>query len=368
MQAGDNPYEKTQVLNWPPFWMLVLRGVGLFSNLFHVSAIRVIQFVLIACECLVTTVCYVILKQFFNVIKPEKLLTPVLALNPIAIFQSCQHGNFDVFVGLWVALMVYALLRCQKEASGNWWLVACLCVGMGIFTKTVPVVLAPLLIVGAAGQRKATWLAGTILALAPVAISMSLLYLSAPDGVVRNVIGYRSIPGYYGITGIIGLIDAADAMSYYLKLAPWLILAFVGWIGFLMKHTRLTGPKTVVVPALALLVFLPTFGPGYSPTYIYWFLPLLPLYYQASAVGVRRFLVVGLVVVTCTYVYEYAVFNSHGAFLTKMITSRNFQETAENLGGRRSQVPARLPMFAFYVGLLVLLVREMMPSGKTKFT
>ena len=339
--------------------MEMLRGIGWFSRLTHVSAIHLIQMVLILCECLVAVLCFNILSKFFHVARPQRLLIPVLCVNPIAIFQVCQHGNFDVFVALWVMMMVYALLQWQVDKLPKYWLLACFCMGMGIFTKTIPVVLAPLLIPGWLLHKMSTRMVGVLLALAPVTISMWLLYMATPAGVREHVMGYRSMPGYYGITGIMGLMNANDAMITYLKISQWIILGYVGLIALIIKKFKGDEPGQIIVPILALLVFLPTFGPGYSPTYIYWFLPLLPIYYPIAPKRIRGFLLIGFLVVTLTYLYEYAIFNSHGAFLTKIITNQNFINRVENLGGRMSQVPARMPMFVFYVVLSVVLLRDM---------
>jgi hypothetical protein len=360
LRAGENPYDKTQVLNWPPFWMWTLRAIGLLSDVTRISAIHLIQAVLILCECAVAATCFVILRKFFDVANPNRVLIPVLAVNPIPILQVCQHGNFDVFVGLWIVLMVFALLQFNRYKTSRYWLLACFCVGMGIFTKTIPLVLVPLLLPGFMKLRSGVRLAGIALTLLPVVLSMILIYMAAPTGVREHVLGYRSLPGYYGITGIMGLYGHNDAMLWYLNNSPWIILCYLALITTIVWRTHLSTPVQVVSATVALLVFLPTFGPGYSPTYIYWFLPLLPVYYITATRPIRVFLLAGLVIVSATYVYEYAIFGSHGAFLLQIIKDPSFRERVEPLGGRMSQVPARLPMFAWYVILNVWLIRDLM--------
>jgi hypothetical protein len=358
MGAGENPYATTHVLNWPPFWMLALKAIGATSAATHLSAIHLIQGALILGECVMATVCYQMLQKFFAIERPNFLLIPVLALNPIPIFQVCQHANFDVFVGIWVVLMVYALLLLYQRGEPRYWLMACLCVGMGIFTKTIPIVLVQLLLPAFVTQRNSIRIAGILLALAPVALSMGLLYLAAPAGVRENVLGYRSLPGYYGITGIMGLLGKNDMMIWYLNQSPWIILTYLILITALIWKNRQMTPSLIVTVTLALLVFLPTFGPGYSPTYIYWYLPLLPICYASATKPLRIFLLTGLVIVSLTYVYEYAIFGSHGAFLLQMVKDPAFHDRAEQLGGRMSQVPARMAMFVWYVVLNVWLVAE----------
>ena len=69
--------------------------------MYPISANCVIQFILTSCEFLVCAVCYVLLNQFFNVIKPEKLLVPArlpmfvlyIGLTVVLVREMTQSGK-----------------------------------------------------------------------------------------------------------------------------------------------------------------------------------------------------------------------------------------------------------------------------------
>jgi len=211
-----NPYSQTEVLNWPPFWMQILYGVHEISKHTAVSPTRVIQLVLMDGEAILMLATYGILKRFLHCPNPLKLLIIALALNPISILLSCQHCNFDVFVGFWVLLFIYSLLDFYETGSVASWLMACFFLGIGILTKTVPVILSPLLIVGIQKQKVNVKLFGLLLLFTPVVIGMSIIFSLGHTGVTEHVLGYRSMSGWYGITGVLDLFNAGMLSSIHM--------------------------------------------------------------------------------------------------------------------------------------------------------
>src|SRR5205085_11484789 len=85
------------------------------------------------------------------------------------------------------------------------WLAGCLAVGLGAFAKTIPLVLAPLLVPGFRRASRLGRTLGAALFLGPIVLSLSIVFAPAPHPVVDNVLLYRSIRGYFGITGLLEL-------------------------------------------------------------------------------------------------------------------------------------------------------------------
>jgi len=362
---GD-PYSTTDVLNWPPFWMQILYGVHEISKYTTVSPTRIIQLVLIGGEAISILPCYIIMRKFFNIENPAKLLILGFALDPVCILLSCQHCNFDVFVGFWVLIFVASLLLYYRAHDVVYWLMACFFLGLGILTKTVPVILSPLLFMGIRKQKASTIIFGMLLLLTPVAIGMSIIFSLGHTGVMNNVIAYRSMSGWYGVTGILGAVKKYDLIEVYRKLSPVVILCIMLYLSRRSYLTdRLQPPKLIAV-VLLLLISLPTFGPGYSPPYISWYLPLIIILYGISAHGMRIFLLAGYIIVAITYIIEYAFFDSHGAFLVKLFPSGKMTAWSNMLGAANMQVLIRLPMFAFYIGLCAFLVKVLVTPGRSK--
>jgi hypothetical protein len=105
--------------------------------------------------------------------------------------------------------------------------------------------------------------------------------------------------------------------------------------------------------AILILVSIPTLGPGYAPQYLYWFLPLLCVYYHFAGAQARKVLVALLICLAVTYTTEYALFPSHGQFLLHFAPGHELATLGVKLGQRGYQTIIRLPLFAAYLGLLV---------------
>lgn len=356
LNAGGNPYRDTGVLNWPPFWMQVLFVLGKLSAYTSISAIHLIQATLIAAEMATVAIGFKLTEKFFQSPVPVGVFAAGIALNPISIFLSCQHCNFDVFAGMWILLFAYALMSYHREKLAEQWLAACFFLGMGILTKTIPFILAPLLLAGMQRQRLFTKMLGGTLVVMPVLIGMSVIYTLAPYGVKEHVLGYRSMAGWYGITGMCNVLGIGQVNDFYNSISPFLLLAIMGITALKVRKAETLSPMHLLTLMLLLLVFLPTFGPGYSPPYILWFLPLLPVYYLATNAGMKKLMLAGFAIVALTYLTEYALFESHGSFIAAFFPSERMFALCRNIGLSHNQSLIRLPMFAvylaFYIGLL----------------
>src|SRR5690606_25425406 len=132
-------------------------------------------------------------------------------------------------VGLWVLLSAWMLIEWAREGKADAWLMACFFIGMGILAKTVPAILTPLLLIGFRQLSLRSKIFGAILLAAPFAIGMGVLFSLEPHGVMKNVIGYRSLGGWYGFTGVLWLLRAYGALELYKSISPFLFLGAMGF-------------------------------------------------------------------------------------------------------------------------------------------
>ncbi len=359
LKRGGNPYREASLLNYPPFWLQVLYGISKIADATGFAATRLVQSVLIFGEAIVIILTYA-LSQFLSLDKRKIfwVLMLALVLNPITILLNCQHGNFDVFVGFWILLFTICLLRFYQSKSSIHWLMACLALGLGILTKTIPVILIPLLFIGIQGQRKSISLFGAILLFLPISLGISIIYVLAPEGVAAHVLGYRSMAGWYGISGILNLLGQYTWIDMYSAFSPFLILSLMLWVAYKAWRIKtITAPQLLTL-LLILLVFLPTFGPGYSPPYILWFLPLMLLYFSWSKRSGILGMILGFVILSLTYIVEYAYFPSHGAFIQAFDDAEGLAHYCASLGESKSQSIIRLPMFVFYLWFYFGLLKD----------
>ncbi len=354
---GGNPYAETHLINYPPFW---LQFVFLFTQIdlrFGIAFVLQVRLFLIACECLIACLVLVLARKHLNVKRPAAWVIGVICVNPICILLSVQHGNFDVLLGLWVLLFAWCLLdfHCSDSpGKADTWLLACLFLGIGILTKTVPFVLVPLLFYRSRRLSATTRLLGLILTFAPVILGMSVIFALAPKPVFEHVVCYRSIPGFFGFSGLFGMAGFDALNELYARVFPLLMIAALVWLGrwFSQLRAELSKQDLLLVCAL-ILVAVPLFGPGYSPQYIYWFLPLLLLLAMREDFGWRPTLCALLVLAIPTYLAEYALLGSHGAFLIRWLELESFRPLSDALGRPAGQPLLRLPLFAGYLAFFI---------------
>ena len=353
LQHGENPYNVTTFLNWPPLWMqliFVMNKLALASGL---ALETVIRSLLIGIESALLVGCYAWLRTLAPPKRAFLLALSAIALNPIAILLVCQHGNFDVIVGLFVLLGVASLLRFNVESDEREWLYACACLGIAVLAKTVPIVLVPLL---GFGLRHVSWrsrLLGAVLLLGPITLGMSVIYALGPDQVTANVLHYRSAAGWFGLTGYFELAQWHRGTELYSAcFAKALPLTLVAGVILAFRRTRANAEELVLF-ALGLLAMVPGIGPGYAPQYFFWFLALIPAALVVSEDrAVRRSLVWFVAVAVATDLIEYAMFSSHGRFLVRMYPTPTMLELGSDFSSRAGQTLTRTPLFISWVIML----------------
>ena len=360
LNSGTNPYQTTTFLNWPPFWLQIVFVISKISSFLAIPFFCVLQLFLIIIESIVIVLLVKLIRQVVPSAPVRVLVILGIALNPAAVLLICQHCNFDVIVALWVMLFLLNLLRYNRTDNSSDWLCACLFLGLGILTKTVPLILIPLL---GGGFRRATVqikFLGLALLLGPVALGMSIIYVLAPTGVTASVLAYHSLGGFFGVSGLLHLAGMDQLtplynLLFYLSLPTMILVASI-W--FWQEHS--VGDRETVLLAALLLMFIPVLGPGYGPHYLYWFLPLLVASYVFFEGKWRWVLIAFGLIAAVTYLVEYALVGSDGMFLLKILASNK-----ETLRQAVSLLPViqkcespigstliRLPLFIAYLALI----------------
>src|SRR5262249_7754239 len=134
--------------------------------------------------------------------------------------------------------------------------------------------------------------------------------------------------------------------SAYANVLFPLTLVVAEVIAFLRLWRRGLDGSAVVLAAALVLLAVPALGPGYAPQYAYWWLPLLVATYPLFDGELRRILNVFYVVLAITYVAEYALVPSQGAFLHALLPhSARITDLSSSLDDRYWQTVLRLPLF-----------------------
>ena len=371
LDAGRNPYE-TGVLNWPPLWLVVIAGLDAVANQLDLSFLFVLRVYLVVVESLLVIALYLTLVAAgAERSRVFRALLVGIALNPIAILLTCQHGNSDVQVGLLVTLSVAALITFEKSRDVVYWLLGCLFLGLGALAKTVPLVLAPILAPGARLTSRANKGLGAALLLGPAALGMVIILALAPTHVIDHVIRYRSTRGFFGIGGVldeeffgfagwIQAISGLDPRLWHERLFTIAVILGVLWLGRrLWRADSPTADRLFLLVATVLMAVV-ALGPGYGPQYAYWFLPALVATYVLLDGRWRQLLVVAYVVAATTYAVEYALVPWLGAYAEAVAGDTAWlSDASDYLDSPGHLTLIRLPLFAAYLLLLVAGARRL---------
>jgi hypothetical protein len=362
LNAGGNPYQTTGLLTWPPFWFQVIFVISKISTFFSVPFFRVLQLLLIFVESIVIVLLVKLIRRVAPGAPVRLLVILGIAFNPAAILLICQHCNFDVIVALWLLLFMHSLLRYHRTQDYSDWLCACLFLGLGILTKTVPLILFPLL---AGGFRKVLTpikFLGLVLLLGPVALGMSIIYVLAPDNVTTYVLEYKSQGSFFGISGLLHLAGldewiGLDHVLFYLLLFATMAACFI-----LSWRRQSIGNRETVLLAALLLMGIPVLGPGFATQYLYWYLPFLIASYAFFEGKWRVTLAAFALIAVITYVVEYAILSSDGCYFLNILVARRvdphpwvpFALFVKKCDTLRGQTLLRLPLFVAYLWLLLM--------------
>lgn len=201
----------------------------------------------------------------------------LLALSPVNFMVSGFHGNVDPVLAL---LLVLAAIECERGRAawcGLWLGVAC-------NVKIIPLLVAPVFFFHWFARRDARTF--FITAGAVILAGWAVPLLAIPQTFLRNVLGYSSNWGSWGVTywlnqtalpafapaGFSGLTSAELAVMSALKLVIVIAALWLAW-------WRRALPVAEVWSTLALvwLVFF-VFAPGIGAQYFVWLAPFLAIH------------------------------------------------------------------------------------------
>jgi len=359
MAEGRNPYLATPYFVWPPVWVQILYAIQRLARLTGIRPEFLITGLLVAVECVVIVVLLAMLRRL-GCRGGYGIVLAGIALNPVCAILVCQHGNFDVLVALLALLAIGALERFQLSEQPADWLLACFWLGLAIALKSVPVVLAPLLLAGARRLRAGVLAFGAALTAGPAAYGLGVL-ASLHAGDVHAILRYRSLPGWFGATGWLRRIGRDAWIGPYSAAAQILLLALAVALGILAWRGRLGDARRLFAAAALSLAAVPAIGPGYGPQYFYWFWPFLLLAWALGAPPLRRWIAVFGAVAAATYLFEYAFAGFLGGFLgMRFPATRDLFFGGDPAGAGGLFTLVRTPLWLAYLAVVWSLAREVL--------
>ena len=301
LAAGRNPYLLTTFFSWPPVWIQIVFVLERIGSYLGVSLIWIIPIFLIATESVLIVALLRLLRDL-GYGRRRALVLFGIALNPVCVILVCQHGNFDVLVGLLVLLCVGCLVRFERFHVSDDWLFACFWLGLGIALKSVPVLLLPLLLSGSRRLTPRVRCLGAVLALGPTIYGLGVLHVLHAAHVRTQILGYRSVSGWFGVTGWLHLIGLDSWIGPYSGVFMSVIVALSVVLAAAAYLDRIATPERLVASASFMLVLVPALGPGYGTQYFYWFWPVLLVAYALGSASFRRWVLGFGLVAAATYI------------------------------------------------------------------
>jgi hypothetical protein len=363
LRQGTNPYASTEILKWPPFALVLVWSIDHLAVFLGVSFFTVMRATLVAAEGAVAVVMYFLMTRFAPAREVRRILLVGICFNPIAILFSVQHENIDVFVALFVMLALWALVSAERGRDAVGWLAASLALGLGVFVKTIPLALLPLL---APGMRTASKLGRTLalaLFLGPAVLTLAVVIVFGPHAVLDNVLGYRSFTGFFGITGLLDLAHLHGLTRLYSRVFTVVLIVGVPVLFRVLWSRGLDAKRTILLAGLVLAA-IPGIGPGYAPQYAYWFVPPLVASYPLFDDRWRRILLVCYAVAAVTFVIDYGLVEGLGHFFNGFFGDTGFlHRLSKGISTPGTQTLERLPLFAAFLVVLVAGCRRVWPRA-----
>ena len=315
MKTGENPYEKYPLLNWPPFWM---ESLGFLTHVSEKTGVRLeqcIRFFLIAGDLGLLAAIWVLMRLLGAGQMAGRVLFWGYALNPLLTILTVQHCNFDAFAIFWVTLFLIFTIKFRRGGDEMDWLWSAACLGIGVFTKTFPVILWPVLMGGIKPLSRRTRFLGAGLFIGPAVLALAPLFALSPQGIINHVVRYQSLGGGFGVMSLLHIAGASVNLEWYAKIYALAGLILTSAIALVMLRRR--WPAEGDLPLLVGLAFLALFtlGTGYGSQYWFWVFPMLLAAYPSQPLWYRRILFASGVVTVLTNIFDYAFEEWMGGFL-----------------------------------------------------
>lgn len=267
--AFEDVYTATDTVTRHPYLPFQLYWMGfsrLAANQANPAFIKIVRLAPIAADILISLVIFVTMRKHAKGIGPfwAGLL---YAVNPISIYVSAYHGQFDAIPILFILLAILAANQQAPGASGVW-------LGLGILSKSWPVLALPSILMAIKGtKQKILFLVFSGLVPLVGVLVYSGLYDARILTVLKRAISYNHGMGVWGYTyllRLVGLIwnDAAPIVTSYFSVSKYVTVLALGlvWLLFARKQELFVGLLTILVSLLA-------FFHAFSIQYLVWLLP-----------------------------------------------------------------------------------------------
>ena len=275
VRRGEEVYSSPTTANRYPYlplqmyWMsFALWGAGAF----HLSFVKIVRLAPIAAD---VGIALLLVFSLWRSASPKAALYAGLAyaFNPIPVFVSAYHGQFDALPAFAILLALYWLDKSPLTAGG--WL------GLGILDKSWPMLAFPSLVIGAQAPRKRLFFVGAAIAVPMLGVAVYMSLFGADlAAVLSRALGYNWGVGVWGYTYFFRLLsvlrpDAVGLFHWLVRNGRYVTLAALGLVW--MVRARKDAPADSL---LTILVAFFAVTHAFSIQYLVWVVPFAILRQQ----------------------------------------------------------------------------------------
>jgi hypothetical protein len=264
---GEDVYSSSESENRHPYlplqmyWMAMAR---MSSDIFHVQFVKTVRLAPILADVAIALLIYLNLRDHSMDFAP--LLGGLLyALNPLTVYVSAYHGQFDAIPALLILLALQQLARSPAKAGG--WL------GLGILIKSWPVLALPSMLAGVIGVKNKIALLATASLTILTGIGLYILLFDAnPIDLLTRSLGYNHGIGVWGYSYLIKLLSHFDpaypGIHLLIRYGRFITLTGLGLI-FWFK-ARHESPRAGILTILLAFIAITH---AFSIQYLMWIVP-----------------------------------------------------------------------------------------------
>lgn len=272
-RQGLSVYPSPADLRHPYFpFFLYIEALVSFLSIFGIDPIILLKLFLIPFDLGIAF-------MVFKLSKRNRTVTTIYLLNPVTLFVTYIHGQFDVIPLFFLVAGIYALQKNQNAIS-------VLHLSMAVFTKTWPVLfLFPLI------RRLRPLHVWLLLPAIPVAgvILYALLFQSNVLDIVTTVKNYRGLYGFWGLGQAISLITGLEHANS-VRFIRFIFFAVWAWFSIYIHRDSILEEMTL------LFLFFYAFSFGFASQYFCWIMPFLvitrPRFWKEYMIGIPCYLLV----------------------------------------------------------------------------
>jgi hypothetical protein len=264
---GQEVYTQTASVNRHPYLPLQMywMAFGRWSSLaLELPFVKVVRLAPIAADVGIALLLFASLRRMGTRAGLQGGLS--YALNPIPVLVCAYHGQFDAIAAFFTLLAIYWLKSSPALAGGS--------LGLGILSKSWPVLALPSLFVGTRGWKNRIVLLGVTLTIPLAGILLYVAIIGGePKAILERALGYNWGLGVWGYTYALRLLSLAQPgattlFNWFVRNGRYVTLLGLGLVWFFRARKQQPGDGilTTLVAFLALTH-------AFSIQYLMWVVP-----------------------------------------------------------------------------------------------